>query len=160
LIGIARKAYRLAPMETLQSVKITCEGGVEGDHRGAKFPKRSVTILSLEAWHSALNDLSGITGPPHLAWTVRRANLLVEGVQLPRARGAIIQIGPVILEVTDETNPCNRMEEAHAGLLSALTPDWRGGVCCKVIEAGDVALGASVQILSSPPGAKRPNLPR
>jgi MOSC domain-containing protein YiiM len=159
LIGIARKAYRLAPVETLPSGKITLEAGLEGDHRGAKYPKRAVTILSIESWRDALNDLAGLAGPPDLDWTARRANLLVEGIRLPRAAGAIVQIGPVVLEVTDETNPCNRMEEAQAGLLSALTPEWRGGVCCRVIEGGSIALGEHVKIVSSPPDEKKPNLP-
>ena len=28
------------------------------------------------------------------------------------------------------------MEMAHTGLEQALTPDWRGGVTCRVIQAG------------------------
>lgn len=159
LIGIARKAFRLASVEVIDTAHISPEASVEGDHRGAKFPKRGVTILSRESWQDALNDLAGPAGPPDLDWTARRANLLVEGVRLPRAKGAIITIGPVVLEVTAETNPCERMEQAYPGLLTALTPEWRGGVCCRVLEGGDVAVGAEVKILSSPPEVPRPVLP-
>jgi MOSC domain-containing protein YiiM len=86
-----------------------------------------------------------------LPWTTRRANLLVEGVRLPRARGGILQIGPVKLEVTNQTVPCSRMDEAFGGLMKALYPEWRGGVTCAVLEGGDVALGDAVDVLVSPP---------
>ena len=86
-------------------------------------------------------------GRPDLAWTVRRANLLVEGVRLPRAKGSVLQVGPVVLEITAQTNPCQRMEEAHAGLVSALHPQWRGGVTCRVREGGQVTIGDGVTVL-------------
>ena len=43
-----------------------------------------------------------------------------------------VVIGALVLEVTMETRPCQLMEAAHRGLRGALTPDWRGGVCCRV----------------------------
>jgi MOSC domain-containing protein YiiM len=54
---------------------------------------------------------------------------------VPR-EGARLKIGDCILEVTQETRPCQVMEAAHSGLKRALTPDWRGGVCCKVVSGG------------------------
>ena len=48
---------------------------------------------------------------------------LVAGVRLPRAVGGFLRIGPVRLEVTGETYPCQRMNEACAGLLSTLAKD-------------------------------------
>ena len=92
-------------------------------------------------------DLVGISGPPLLAWTTRRANLYIEGLRLPRAKGSILRVGPVVLEVTGQTNPCHRMEEAYAGLLSALHPAWRGGVTCSVREAGHIRIGDPVEIV-------------
>ena len=53
----------------------------------------------------------------------------------------------MILKVTRETDPCPRMDEQLQGLTNALLPDWRGGVCCNVIEGGDVNLGSEVRIL-------------
>ena len=35
------------------------------------------------------------------------------------------------LEVTGETDPCERMEEIQPGLFQALAPGWRGGVTCR-----------------------------
>jgi MOSC domain-containing protein YiiM len=47
----------------------------------------------------------------------------------------------VVLEIVCETEPCEIMEKAQAGLRAALTPHWRGGVCCKVVKGGTLALG-------------------
>lgn len=152
LIGIARRDAVRAPMEELAGGAITVDGGLEGDHKGPKFPRRRITVLAREAWEEALAELNGAEGETvRLPWTVRRANLFVEGVRLPRARGGILRIGPVKLEVTFPTQPCQRMEEAHAGLLKALHPDWRGGVTCKVLEGGTVRIGDEVEVLVSPP---------
>jgi len=148
LIGIAWRPARRAPMQTVDRVLVTKERGVEGDHKGAKFPRRAVTVLAREDWEAALSDLG--VADNKLAWTERRANLLVEGVRLPRALGATLRIGPVLLEVTYPTTPCSRMDEAHAGLKSALYPHWRGGVTCRLLEGGRIALGDGVEVAPSP----------
>jgi MOSC domain-containing protein YiiM len=105
-----------------------------------------VTVLAREDWLAACVQVQA----PDLPWTARRANLLVEGLVLPRARGARLAIGEVLLEVTGQTYPCSRMEEVKPGLLKALAPDWRGGLTCTVLAGGEIRLGDSVQILSSP----------
>ena len=148
LIGIARRSASRAPMETLETGRISIEAGLEGDARGAKYPKRQITVLAREAWEAALADLPAEAA--ELAWTTRRANLFVEGVRLPCAKGGVLCIGPVALEITGETDPCGRMEEAYRGLLKALHPDWRGGVTCAVREGGPIALGEAVEVLVAP----------
>ena len=155
LIGIARRPRPRAPMEEVDAVDIAAGGGLDGDHKGLKFPRRGVTILAIEAWEAALRQLMDLAGPVPLPWTVRRANLLARNLTLPQARGAIIAVGPLRLEVTAETYPCSRMEAAHPGLLRALAPDWRGGVTCRVIEGGHIGIGAAVSVLSSPEPHRR-----
>jgi MOSC domain-containing protein YiiM len=152
LIGIARRNAVRAPMQEIDAGLISVEGGLEGDHKGPKFPRRRITVLAREAWEQALGELTSADEQPvRLSWTTRRANLLVEGIRLPRARGAILRIGPVKLEVTYPTQPCSRMDEAFPGLLKALHPDWRGGVTCQVLEGGAVKIGDDVEVLLAPP---------
>ncbi|MDG4720513.1 MULTISPECIES: MOSC domain-containing protein [Thalassospira] len=139
LIGIARKSKSRAPMETLEQVTVTTELGVDGDFRG-KLRRRQVTILAEEGWQAAINDIAR----PDLSWTTRRANLLVRGIDLPREKGSKITIGTVTFEVTGETDPCTRMDEAAPGLKDAMTPDWRGGITCRVIESGQLSVGDQV----------------
>jgi len=156
LIGIAWRPARFAPMQTVDSVEISTDRGVAGDHKGAKFKRRAVTILCREDWEAAIADLA-MTGVEtgDLDWTTRRANLLVEGVRLPRAIGATLRIGSALLEVTYPTTPCARMDAAREGLRKALHPNWRGGVTCQVIEGGCVSIGDSVDIVQSPPERQR-----
>lgn len=150
LLAIVRRGAPRADMEAVEPGRITTGAGLDGDHKGAKFPRRGITILALEDWHAALEELTDLAGPVPLPWTVRRANLLVEGIRLPRARGAVLTIGAARLEVTAQTYPWRRMEQAHRGLMKALAPDWRGGVTCRVVEGGIVRLGDAVTIVSSP----------
>jgi MOSC domain-containing protein YiiM len=152
LAGIARREQRRAPMQEVAQGLISVDSGLAGDCKGVKFPLRQITVLAREAWAAA----AAAVGDPGLPWTVRRANLLVEGVELPRAKGGVFRVGAVLLEVTGQTYPCTRMEEAHAGLLKALAVDWRGGVTCRVLSGGQIGLGDPVEVLERP----RPVLPR
>jgi MOSC domain-containing protein YiiM len=145
LIGIALKDLPHGPMELLDRVMIGLDTGVHGDHRGAIRPgksnRRQVTILMAEDWTAAIADL----GRP-VSWEQRRANLLVEGVILPREEGARVRIGGAIVEITGECDPCRRMDTVADGLQLALRPEWRGGRIARVIEGGAVALGDEVEV--------------
>lgn len=141
LIGIARTAEKLGPMEETGRAAISVEAGIEGDARGRKL-NRQVTVLFRDGWEDACRMLDMT-----LPWTTRRANLFVEGVTRPQDAGGRITIGDVVLEVTRETDPCQLMERAQAGLRDALTPAWRGGVCCRVVQGGEVAVGDAVNIV-------------
>jgi MOSC domain-containing protein YiiM len=159
LIDIAHRQARRMPMLVRGDGTITQQAGLAGDYKGARHPRRQITVLAREAWEMALAELVPADlfpeSTPDLPWTARRANLLVEGTELPRASGGILRIGPVRLEITGQTYPCSRMEEAHTGLLSALAKDWRGGVTCRVLEGGRVALGDAVEVLLRPPEVVR-----
>ena len=140
LTGIARHETTRAPMELLQTVTISEDAGVAKDFRG-RSKRRQVTLISSAVWDDVCAEVGEI-----LPWTTRRANLLVQGVDLPRAAGGVIQVGEVSLRVEAETAPCSRMDEQRAGLKQALTPDWRGGVCCTVLRGGEVSIGDDVSI--------------
>lgn len=141
LIGIAKAARLLAPMQEVRSAEISIERGIEGDARGIK-PRRQVTVLFREGWEAACHEIGS-----QLPWTTRRANLFVEGVSFPREAGWRLSVGDIVLEVTEETSPCELMERAHVGLRKAMTPDWRGGVCCSVVHGGEIRLGCAVERL-------------
>jgi MOSC domain-containing protein YiiM len=83
-----------------------------------------------------------------IAWSDCRRNLLVEGLRLPREEGTRLRIGAsLVIEVTGECDPCERMDALHEGLRAALTPDWRGGFLARVVEDGEIALGDEIRIL-------------
>jgi MOSC domain-containing protein YiiM len=139
--SIAIKSTTRAEMQTLESAEITIDKGISGDFRGSQ-PDRQVTILSEPTWQKVCDSIN-----VDLAWTIRRANLLVDRVEFSAADvGKSVRIGNVELKITRETSPCSRMDQQHQGLTAALTPDWRGGVCCNVITAGAIRIGDPVEI--------------
>ncbi|MFZ5609965.1 MAG: MOSC domain-containing protein [Pseudomonadota bacterium] len=142
LQAIARKAAARAPMESLETVEISLEAGLAGDHRGTSL-KRQVTVLTREGWATACRLLS-----QDIAWTVRRANLFISGVPLTGHVGAVLEVGPVRLEITGECAPCARMDEQVPGLRLALAPAWRGGVTARVLSGGAIKRGDDVRLLS------------
>ncbi|WP_326524432.1 MOSC domain-containing protein [Sphingomonas sp.] len=145
LVGIARHARPKAPMEVVEHARVTRETGIAGDYRGAmkgRPHKRQVTLIEAGDWAAAIAEVGR-----GLPWQERRANLLVEGLDLPQAAGVRLCIGAdVVLEITRETDPCERMEALAKGLRAALTPDWRGGACAMVIEEGEIAVGDTIRI--------------
>lgn len=153
LIGIARHARPKAPMEVIEHARVTLETGIAGDFRGAmkgKPYKRQVTLIERGDWDAAMAEVGHSIG-----WQERRANLLVDGIDLPQTKGVRLRIGAeVILEITRETDPCERMEALAGGLRAALTPDWRGGACAMVITGGDIAIGDRIEIISQTVGAE------
>lgn len=140
LLAIAQRAKKRAEMQLLTTAQITLERGVEQDFRG-KPGKRQVTVLTQEGWDAACTELNA-----KLAWTDRRANLLIEGIDLQNSGGKILCIGTSRLLITQETDPCKRMNEVFPGLEKALATTWRGGVCCRVLSAGHISLGDQVSL--------------
>lgn len=143
LVGIARRDKKRAVMQVLETAEISTNSGVALDFRG-KPGKRQVTVISADVWRQVCQELG-----TEVPWTTRRANLLVEGLVLPRVAGGEIRIGDVRMRVTGETDPCSRMDEQCAGLTAALKPEWRGGVCCTVLSSGAVTIGDAVSLTSA-----------
>ncbi|SUI89847.1 MOSC domain-containing protein [Shewanella morhuae] len=142
LLGIAYKTARRGTMNEVFCANVTQLKGVENDIFG-RPGKRQVTIISQQQWLQACQSIQA-----DLPWITRRANLLIDGLMFNRADvGKHLLIGELRLEITGETDPCQKMEIAHAGLEAALSPDWRGGVTCRVIHNGMIHLGDDVEIL-------------
>jgi MOSC domain-containing protein YiiM len=141
LLGIAVKQQRKGPMSQQDEAMITTRAGVAGDWRG-KPGKRQVTLMSLTDWQAACGELDVA-----LPWQTRRANLLVDMLPLYRSTGSRIVLGEAVLEVTGETDPCERMEQLQPGLFQALVPAWRGGVTCRVIDNGVIHVGMEVALI-------------
>ncbi len=138
--AIAIKSKSRAPMKVIGSAQISVGGGILGDFRGSQ-KDRQITILSEPAWQKACSELD-----VELPWTTRRANLLVDGVEFDESYcGRSVRIGEVELLVTRETNPCSLMDSQQDGLTMALTPEWRGGICCVVVKPGSIKPGDRVE---------------
>lgn len=140
LCGIAIKAPEKVKPEkerriTLVEKALIVPYGIEGNRVGNQ--SRQVTVLSAEQWEEAC-AIAGTNEP----WHRRRAQLCIRGHRFsPEDKGKRIRFGEAVLEITGETEPCKRMNEVAQGLKDALTPLWRAGVTCRVIETGEIAVG-------------------
>lgn len=139
--AIAIKLTSRAPMQTIDSAVVTVEKGISGDFRGSA-KNRQITILAESSWLKACETVES-----DLFWTIRRANLLIDGIEFSADDvGKKVSIGDVELEITQETAPCALMDKLHQGLKLALTPAWLGGASCKVLKAGSFKVGDRVEI--------------
>ncbi|MGI4733076.1 MAG: MOSC domain-containing protein [Janthinobacterium lividum] len=150
IAGLARHGRRKGPIEVIDRAEISVDGGIAGDWRGTRRPgssgRRQVTLMERGDWDAALAELESDVASA-LPWWERRSNMLIDGLDLPQVPGARLLLGAsVVIEVTCETNPCNRMDALAPGLFAALLPDWRGGVCGRVLNGGHVAIGDVIRI--------------
>jgi len=142
LEAIAYKTAKCGVMKPTPSANVTLAQGVENDVFG-RPGKRQVTLMSKQQWQTACQQINA-----DLDWLTRRANLLIDGYEFSSLDvGKVITIGIELqLQITGETDPCKKMEQACRGLEQALTPDWRGGVTCRVIKAGQIQPGDVITI--------------
>ncbi|MEP7116930.1 MAG: sulfurase [Acidobacteriota bacterium] len=144
LLGIWVKRAHRGPMDRVSAATLVAGRGVRGDaNQGGR---RQVTLLALDRW-SALT--AHLPGPPDPA--IRRANLLVSGVDLTGSRGRVLRIGAARVRIFGETRPCRQMDEACPGLQAALHPPWGGGAFGEVLLGEDIAVGVAVAWESAEP---------
>jgi MOSC domain-containing protein YiiM len=131
------KRGKRGPMDPVASAILDADRGLRGNaNLGGR---RQVTIISLERW-SELMEVLGAELPP----SARRANLLVSGIDLEQSRGRVLRIGGTRLRINGETRPCERMEEAHAGLEALMRDRWGGGAFAEVLDGGEIRVGDQV----------------
>jgi MOSC domain-containing protein YiiM len=131
-------------MDPVSRAAVIAGRGIVGDANQGST--RQVTILSDKGWI----EVTRAPGTPDPI--VRRANLLVSDVDLVNSRNKILRIGSVRIRLLGETRPCERMEEAKAGLQQAMSVPYGGGAYGEVLDDGEIAIGDRVT-LSDPLGA-------
>ena len=75
-----------------------------------------------------------------------RRNLVVKGINLNALRWQRFRIGSAVFEATQLCHPCARMEEnlGKGGVAAML---GHGGLCAKVMESGDIAIGDEISVV-------------
>lgn len=129
------------PVQRVERAVATADVGLEGDH--AVGGRRQITLLSAERWVDACAAFGREVDP-----AVRRANLLVSGLDVGALIGRSLRIGDVVIELTGETRPCELMDDdGRVGLCAALRPDRRGGAYGVLRVGGGLEVGMAVEVL-------------
>ena len=149
LTEIRIKRVQRGPMDAVAAAELVAGRGLRGN--ATQGGRRQVTIMSLDRWRALTAHLPGPPAP-----AVRRANLVVAGVDLDDSRGRVLRIGAARVRIFGETRPCHQMDEACPGLQTALSPPWGGGVFGEVIESGSIAVGSPVAWEDGAPAGTEP----
>ena len=137
--AIAFRSTDSDPMREIEECRVLVHRGLELENRPPG--RRSLTLLSRESWFDTCRDLGA-----DLPWWIRRANLLVEGLDLAGTIGHTVEIGAIRVYIHDETRPCKLMDEQHAGLRAALKGEFRGGVFGQVLNEGVIRVGDEISL--------------
>ncbi|MEZ5987529.1 MAG: MOSC domain-containing protein [Planctomycetota bacterium] len=139
ILSLYVRPSQATPVREVERCLVEQGQGLAGDHAGAG--RREVTLVDEPSWRAACAEL-GVEVPPGS----RRANVFVGGMRLAPAIGRRLRVGPTLLEVLGELHPCELMDRAQPGLHAALRPEGRGGVHCRVLEGGEIAVGDEVRV--------------
>jgi MOSC domain-containing protein YiiM len=124
-------------MDPVPTGKLVAGRGLAGSADQGR--RRQVTLIERESWDRLMGELNASISP-----AARRANLLVSGIRLAQSRDRVLWVGRCRLRIAGETKPCERMDEALAGLRRAMAVDWGGGVFAEVLDDGDISVGDEV----------------
>jgi len=106
--------------------------------------RRQITIIDEAAWRDAAAETGHDVDPSR-----RRANVMLRGIPLANSRGKLLRLGACLVRILGETRPCERMEEAQAGLRKALSPNWRAGVFGEIVEGGAIHVGDRAELVEA-----------
>jgi MOSC domain-containing protein YiiM len=138
LAAIWVKRMKRGPMDAVETARLIAGRGIVGNaNQGGR---RQVTIIERERWEGFRRRFENSLSP-----STRRANLMVEGIDLTKSRGRILQIGDCQIRILGETKPCERMDEALPGLKEAMYPDWGGGAFGEILNHSQITVGDRVR---------------
>lgn len=113
--------------------------GLQGDRYASGSGKRGITLIQAEH----LPVIAALAGHDRVEAALLRRNVVVSGIPLVALKGRRFRIGEVLLEGTDDCDPCSRMEAALGpGGYNAMR--GHGGLCARILEGGQLRLGDCV----------------
>ncbi len=145
LTWIGVRPVRKQPLVSQETVVVTKEGGLDGDHFASTFSKkRQVTLIQQEH----LDAVASMLGLGSVDPGLTRRNLVVKGINLFALRDKQFSIGEVVFEGTGYCHPCSRMEQnLGSGGYNAMR--GHGGITAKVIEEGTINVGDEIKKMIS-----------
>ena len=143
-IGV--RPQRREPLVAVTEAEAVADLGLRGDHRMSKTPGsgRQVTFISREF----VTQIEQHLGTSDLDPAVLRRNIVVSGINLNALRRQQFWFGEALFEATQLCHPCARME-AELGPGGVVAMMGYGGLCAKVLQTGQIAIGESLRLAES-----------
>ncbi len=143
-IGV--RPRRREPLMAVTEAEAVADLGLRGDHRMTKTPGsgRQVTFISREF----VTQIEQHLGKNGLDPAVLRRNIVVSGINLNALRRQQFWFGEALFEATQLCHPCARME-AELGPGGVVAMMGYGGLCAKVLQTGQIAIGDSLRLATS-----------
>jgi MOSC domain-containing protein YiiM len=139
-IGV--RPERRQALESVTWAEMDLTAGLIGDHATSRT--RQVTLVQTEHLAAIAAYLGRASVEPHLL----RRNIVVRGINLHALKGRIFRLGSALMQATGECHPCSRMEEILGpGGYNAVR--GHGGITARVLEAGQVRLGDSLDVATN-----------
>jgi MOSC domain-containing protein YiiM len=136
---IGLRPARGQAMREVAEVEAVTGKGLIGDRYSNGSGKRGVTLIQAEH----LPVIAALSGHDSVAASLLRRNIVVSGLPLIALKARRFRIGDVVLEGTDDCDPCSNMEKALGpGGFNAMRS--HGGLCARIIEGGVIRLGDAV----------------
>jgi MOSC domain-containing protein YiiM len=125
-------------MDAVDEAQLEAGRGLVGNVDRSR--RRQVTLIEREAWTRLMAQVGASLDP-----SVRRANLMVSGLDLAHTRGRVLRFGDARLAIDGETTPCERMDEASSGLQDAMRVNWGGGAFAQILTGGTIRVGDRIE---------------
>jgi MOSC domain-containing protein YiiM len=159
VIAVCKKAEPGLPKLEVNGIQLIENYGVEGDYHAGEFVRhrylakkdptrpnlRQVLLIDTKI----LADIT--TQDIHLEPGMMGENMIIDGIGLMALPiGTQIEIGEVLLELTEVRNPCYQLDEMHPGLQNAVQSKIAGrehrnaGMMTEILRGGWVRPGDPV----------------
>lgn len=140
---IGLRPARGGAMQAIDRVDAVAGAGLVGDRYAGGSGKRGVTLIQAEH----LPVIAALSGHDAVSPMLLRRNVVVSGLPLIALKGRRFRIGEVLLEGTEECDPCSNMEKALGpGGFNAMR--GHGGLCARILEGGAFRVGDAVVALA------------
>lgn len=130
---------RKGPLQASESLFLSLDDAIQGDHYSRKSGKRQVTLIQGEHIDAVGRILNKKVDPTSL-----RRNIVVTGINLISLKDRAFKIGDeVVLKGTGYCHPCSRMEEnLGEGGYNAMR--GHGGITATILKEGRINIGDEV----------------
>ena len=130
------------------SIELVADRGIRGDRffDWKENYKGQITFID----QRVVDDIRTHADNPELPASTFRRNVVVAGIELNDLVGETFRIGGILLQGSEECNPCYWMDQACGREGTEELMKGRGGLRCRILESGELRLGETSLALHDP----------